>query len=75
MRKFTLYRGQALPKVLEEYFGDWNIHCIDGEIRILKADVYEDDSIDFFGYLISDEGRYRVEGTITPKGSLYYNVL
>ena len=74
MLKRIAHRGQETPKVLSLYFDGWDISCIDGKIEVLRADVYQDESIDFMGYLHTDEGRFLVEGTVTSDGKLYYTI-
>jgi len=70
-----IHRGNKLPKVLEKYFGSWDIWTIDGKIEIKKAYLYSDESIDFTGILIDETNtRFRVEGNITNKGHLYYDI-
>jgi hypothetical protein len=71
----VIHRGNKLPKTLEKYFGSWDIQTIDGKIEIQKAYLYPDESIDFLGILIDENNtRYRIEGTITNKGHLYYEI-
>ena len=68
-------RGNKLPKTLEKYFGSWDIWTIDGKIEVQKAYIYPDESIDFLGILIDETNtRFRVEGNITNKGHLYYDI-